>query len=152
MSVPDYQVLMLPVLELASKGETSVPLAAVEIAARLGLSPADCEHMLPSGRQRVLHNRIHWAKLYLTKAGLLEIPRRGRFVITAAGREVIANSPAKVDTKYLLTFPAFREFYRGGSDADATTPTPVGVPAATPEEVVEEAYGAAHAALRSEPV
>jgi hypothetical protein len=36
--IPDYQSLMLPLLEIAAKGETSVPLAATEIADRYGLS------------------------------------------------------------------------------------------------------------------
>ncbi len=38
MTIPDYQSLMLPVLEISAKGETSVPLAEVEVAARFGLS------------------------------------------------------------------------------------------------------------------
>jgi hypothetical protein len=32
--IPDYQSLMLPVLEIAAKGETSVPLAEADIATR----------------------------------------------------------------------------------------------------------------------
>ena len=67
--IPDYQSLMLPVLEIATKGETSVPLTEADIATRFGLSDAEREELLPSGKQRVLHNRIHWAKFYLTKAG-----------------------------------------------------------------------------------
>jgi len=78
---PDYQSLMLPVLEVAAKGETSVPLAEAYIAARFGLSDAERTELLPSGRQRLLHNRIHWAKFYLTKAGFLESSRRGRFFV-----------------------------------------------------------------------
>ena len=78
MAIPDYQSLILPVLEVAAKAETSVPLAESETATRLELSDDDREQMLPSGNQRVLHNRIHWANFYLTKAGFLEGPRRGR--------------------------------------------------------------------------
>lgn len=151
MSIPDYQALMLPVLELASKGETSVPLVEAEIAARFGLSDEERQQMLPSGKQRVLHNRIHWAKFYLTKAGLLESPKRGRFVITAAGQQVLANPPANLDTKHLLTIPTFRDFYRGGEDAEAVAPTnEVELPSATPEEVVEVAHKAVHFALRAD--
>lgn len=117
MPIPDYQSLMLPVLDLASKGETSVPLAEVEIAARFGLSDQEREQMLPSGKQRLLHNRIHWAKFYLTKAGLLESPKRSRFVITATGQKILADPPPKLDTQYLLTMPAFQEFYRRDEDA-----------------------------------
>ncbi|EDP61536.1 hypothetical protein BAL199_13900 [alpha proteobacterium BAL199] len=37
MTIPDYQSLMLPVLEIASKGETSIPLAERRIAAKFNL-------------------------------------------------------------------------------------------------------------------
>jgi restriction system protein len=41
LSIPDYQTLMLPVLEIAAAGETRVPDAAEKIADRLGLSIAE---------------------------------------------------------------------------------------------------------------
>jgi restriction system protein len=144
---------MLPVLELASKGETSVPFAEAQIAEVLKLSSEEREQLLPSGKQRVLHNRIHWAKFYLTKAGLLESPKRGRFVITAAGQQVLADPPSTLDTKFLLNFPSFRVFYRGAEEVDPSSSTTDAVPLSetqTPEEVVETAYKAAHAALRAE--
>jgi restriction system protein len=151
MPIPDYQSLMLPVLDVASKGETSVPLAEAEISARLGLTDEERGQMLPSGKQRVLHNRIHWAKFYLAKAGLLESPKRGRFIITAAGQQVLAKPPINLDTKHLLTIPAFRDFYRSGEDAEAVaTVAEVEPPSATPEEVVEAAYKAVHDALRAD--
>ena len=151
MSIPDYQTLLLPVLEIASKGETSVPLAEAEIAAKFSLSDQEREQMLPSGKQRLLHNRIHWAKFYLMKAGLLESPKRGRFVATTAGQAVLASPPAKLDTQYLLTIPAFQEFYRADEDDASVSPaTEVKPSTATPEEVVEAAYNAVRAALRAD--
>uniref|UniRef100_UPI00227DCB87 winged helix-turn-helix domain-containing protein n=1 Tax=Escherichia coli TaxID=562 RepID=UPI00227DCB87 len=86
MTIPDYQTLMLPVLRLAATGEQRVAYAAERIADDLGLTPADREEMLPSGRQRLLHDRIHWAKFYMSKAGLVTSPKRGRFIATDAGR------------------------------------------------------------------
>lgn len=76
MPNPDYQALMLPVLTVAAEGATRVPAAAETVADRLGLSDEEREEMLPSGKQRVLHNRIHWAKFYMTKAGLIASPPR----------------------------------------------------------------------------
>ena len=77
MAIPDYQTLMLPVLKCAAEGETRVPDLAERIANELGLSQDQREEMLPSGRQRLLHNRIHWAKFYMSKAGLIASPARG---------------------------------------------------------------------------
>lgn len=150
MPIPDYQSLMLPVLEIAAKGETSVPLAEAEVASRFGLSDAEREEMLPSGKQRILHNRIHWAKFYLTKAGFLESPKRGRFAISQAGKQLLTKPPAKIDTQFLLTIPAFREFYRSDQSEEAGATIPAVPSVATPEEVVEAAYNAAKAALRAD--
>jgi restriction system protein len=151
MAIPDYQSLMLPVLELASKGEASVPIAEAEFATRFGLSDNEREQMLPSGKQRVLSNRIHWAKFYLTRAGLLESPKRGRFVITTAGQQVLAKPPAQLNTQFLLTIPAFQDFYRGDEGEAAVSPqVEITTPATTPEETVEAAYNAAQAALRAD--
>lgn len=151
MPIPDYQSLMLPVLEIAARGETSVPVAEAEVAARFGLSDAEREQKLPSGKQRVLHNRIHWAKFYLSKAGYLESPRRGRFVITSAGKDLLKKPPPNLDTQYLLSVPAFREFYRNDqADEVVASPAEQAPAAATPEEVIESAFNATQAALRAE--
>jgi restriction system protein len=77
MPIPDYQALMLPVLKLAAKGETSAPEVEQNLADEFGLTPEERAQLLPSGRQRILHNRVHWAKFYMTKAGLLDSPKHG---------------------------------------------------------------------------
>lgn len=151
MAIPDYQSLMLPILEIGAKGESSVSLAADEMGQRFGLTAEEREEMLPSGKQRLLHNRLHWAKFYLTKAGLIESPKRGRFVITDAGRKVLASPPISLNTKYLLTIPAFREFHRGEEeDGEVYQVMEVEPPVASPEEIVDAAYKALQAKLRND--
>lgn len=148
MAIPDYETLMLPVLEIASRQETSVPVAEAEIAEKFGLTSEERQHKLPSGRQRLLHNRIHWAKFYLTKAALLESPKRGKFVATTAGKTLLANPPAKLDRKFLLTIPAFRVFWHGAEmDTDVVIPVEA-IQSSTPEEIVEAAHKSVHDALR----
>ena len=87
MSIPDYQSLMLPVLSEASKGEGEVGLSDVrsKIAEQLGLTPEDLEKRLPSGRQGAFENRVHWAKFYLGKAGLIESTGRDNSGLRRAG-------------------------------------------------------------------
>ncbi|MCQ4163067.1 restriction endonuclease [Roseomonas sp. GC11] len=158
MSIPDYQTLMTPVLELAAQGETSIPAAAQAIAMRFGLSAEEQEQLMPSGRQRLLHNRLHWAKFYLSKAGLLESPRRGRFAATEAGRALLAAPPPRLDNAFLLSIPAFRAFHRGDDAADeapsplatASIPVAPAEAAATPEDAIDGAYRILHASLRAE--
>lgn len=157
MSIPDYQSLMLPVLRLAAEGEKRVADVEDRIANDLGLTLEEREELLPSGRQRVLHNRIHWAKFYMTKAGLLASPARGRFVATDDGKAILATNPDRIDVKLLLQRPEFREFYKNASGSDVDVgETPKAHPshpdadATTPEEQIEVAYQAVLTALRAD--
>ncbi len=155
MPIPDYQTLMLPVLRLAAEGETRVPAVAEGIADELGLTTDEREEMLPSGRQRLLNNRIHWAKFYMTKAGLVTSPARGRFVATKRGRALLAKAPERVDVALLMDEPSFRKFYRNEGHVDKEDNAPAelqrAAPAlATPEEQIDAAQASLTRALRDE--
>ena len=150
MAIPNYQTLMLPVLKAAASGPTRVPAVEGEIASQFALTEEERSELLPSGKQRVLHNRVHWAKFYLTKAGLLAAPERGIFMLTDLGKDVLANPPPKLDTEYLQRFPAFAAFYQANQASASPTPSgTIEAPSATPEEIVEAAHKAVHAALQS---
>jgi restriction system protein len=146
---------MLPVLALASESEQRVGDIAERIANQFGLSEFEREQLLPSGRQRVLHNRIHWAKFYMSKAGLIASPARGRFVATEAGKALLATNPSKIDVDRLMQESAFREFYKKEAGTSAHT-TGVAhdagsdIAEATPEEQIETAYQSVQAALRAD--
>ncbi|WP_313595003.1 restriction endonuclease [Agrobacterium tumefaciens] len=157
MAIPDYQSLMLPVLRLAADGETRVPDAAEKLADQLGLSVAEREEMLPSGRQRIFHNRINWAKFYMTKAGLIDSPARGRFVASHAGRALLATNPAGINVDTLKTYPAFAEFYASSTSGAGTEAASAGAgesidvtTSATPEEQIDAAQAVLHQALKTD--
>ncbi len=109
--IPDYQSLMLPLLTLAADGgehRTSEIIPA--LAKKLGLTDAELSEMLPSGKQTIFSNRVHWAKTYMAQAKLLEITRRAYFRITQRGREVLNEKPARIDVQLLERFPDFLDF------------------------------------------
>lgn len=154
MAIPDYQALMLPVLAIAADGETRVPEAAAVLADQLGLSEHEREEMLPSGKQRLLHNRVHWAKFYMSKAGLIDSPQRGVFVASALGRQLLASKPDKIDVGLLKAYPSFVEFY-GQTNAKAE-PDHIGATnasansEATPEEQIDAAQAFLTQALKAD--
>ncbi len=147
MAIPDYQTLMLPVLTIAGEGETRVPGAAQIIADQLGLSDDEREEMLPSGKQRLLHNRVHWAKFYMSKARLIESPKRGTFVASPAGLALLATKPDRIDVETLKTFPAFAEFYGQAGSSAKPEQAPAAAAATNSEATPEEQIDAAHAVL-----
>lgn len=149
MAIPDYQTLMLPVLAVAAEGETRVPLAAEKIADALGLTEEEREEILPSGKQRVLHNRIHWAKFYMMKAGLISFPKRGVFVATDTGTALLAKQPTIIDVDLLKSYPAFVEFYGAASLGASASETPATLAATESSITPEEQIDAAHSVLTS---
>ncbi|MND52878.1 Mrr restriction system protein [compost metagenome] len=154
MTIPNYQALMLPVLRFAAEGEQRVTDIADRVADEFRLSEKEREELLPSGRQRILHNRIHWAKFYMSKAGLIASPARGRFLATGAGKDLLATNPSKIDVSTLMKVPEFREFYRNdGQDAALETTTPSTDQDAsdvTPEERIDAAYRTLSGVLRAD--
>jgi restriction system protein len=148
MAIPDYQALMLPVLDVAAQGETSVRNCIAAVADRLRLDEEDRNQLLPSGKQAIFDNRVHSAKTYLVQAGLLEITRRAHFRLTRRGSEVLAKHPARIDNQLLMQFAEFREFRVRSrpNSADHLAAVAEGLPlseltpASTPEDRIETAY------------
>lgn len=146
---------MLFVLRAASNGEVRLGDVEQRLADELKLSPDERAQLLPSGRQRVFYNRVQWAKTYLTKAGLLVAPARGRFAATDEGLALLARRPERIDNTMLLKYPAFREFQDRSalpipSGVDAAAPFEPTARSATPEESIEAAFAALQGALRAE--
>jgi restriction system protein len=156
MAIPDYQTLMLPVLRAAAEREKKVADVADQVADQIGLSSEERVAMLPSGRQRILHNRLHWSKFYLTKAGLIRSPSRGRFVATEEGRKLLATNPERINVPLLMKLPLFKDWYvnQGGAAPEAVEaifdPKSAKTASITPEEQIESAYQAVQSALRTD--
>ncbi len=122
MSVPDFQSLMLPVLQAYADGEERLSRdVRAMIASRLGLTAEDIAERLPTAPQTRLANRTAWAHSYLKQSGLLESPRRGHYRITDRGRQVLAAPPPRIDIPFLERYPDFQEFRaRKGTRSEAT--------------------------------
>ena len=129
---------MLPLVEIANDGnEHSLAEAIETLASQFGLSDADRNELLPSGRQARLDNRVGWALTHLRKAALLERTGRGRFHLTDRGRQVLAKRPPEINMRFLQQFPEFVEFRRR-QDEQPVEERSEGEQ--TPEETLESIY------------
>lgn len=144
MAVPDFQSLMLPLLKFSADGEEHAMQEARDgLAEIMGLSQEDLEKRLPSGRQATFANRVAWAKVYLTQAGVLESPKRGKFYISDRGRKILAEGPERIDIKYLERFEEFQQFRQASNKNRTEKVTHTGddeTSSTTPEETLEQAY------------
>lgn len=146
MAVPDYQSVMLPLLQFAGEknDETSTGEAVEVLAKEFGLTDEDLKEMLPSGIQSTFVNRVGWASTYMKKAGLLEATRRGYYRITPRGQELLKKQPKAINVKLLKQYPEFLEFQQlkgtRSGDIESSSRATLDVTTATPSEVLETAY------------
>lgn len=133
MAIPDFQTIMLPLLQLTSDGrDWLIHDARRRLADDFGLTDDEREQLLPSGRQQTFANRVAWAGSYLRQARLLESAGRAKVRITPRGREVLASPPSRITIRFLEDFPEFKEFRsrrsnrppapRAADDDDQKTP------------------------------
>ncbi len=148
MAIPDFQTIMLPLLEFAGDGKDHTLRDAIEqLARRFRLTPEEQKELLPSGSQARFDNRVHWARSYLKQAGLLENPSRGAFRITDQGRKALGARPKEIDIKFLMQFEKFIEFRnRAAADHQQAMPMNDAEGQKTPKELLEEN----HLKLRNE--
>lgn len=152
MTIPTYDKFYGPLLEFLSDGEIHNSKETIHYCTQaFHLSEEDQQALLPSGKKAILDDRVGWARTYLKKAGLIETPFRGRYRITAKGKESV-RSNALIDNEYLSQFQEFQEFWKGSSsvvspliqkceDAENTK---------TPLELMNSAYKDINAQLADE--
>jgi restriction system protein len=109
MGVPSFKQLMLPALQMLGQRYEEISVAGLEdeVFKTLRLSQEERQRMLPSGHQTVFSNRLNWARSYLSKAGLIELPRRGYCRATDRGRQLLAEGVNEIDFGLLERYPEF---------------------------------------------
>ena len=94
MAIPDYQSLMRPLLACGQDGqEKNINDCIAKLAKQFELTDEERERLLPSGKQTIFANRVHWARTYLDKAGALRKTRRSHFEVTERGRQLLRDYP-----------------------------------------------------------
>ena len=102
MAIPDFQTLMLPLLELLKDGNSVKLSEMVEIMSnKYNLSEEERNEWLPSKLQKTMYNRVAWAKQYLKNSELIESLEKGSFKITQKGIDVLKENPQKIDLRFL---------------------------------------------------
>ena len=102
MAIPDFQTLMLPLLESMQDEKVLKLSEIVEIMSdKYNLTEEERNEWLPSKLAKTMYNRVAWAKQYLKNAELIESPEKGSFKITSKGLEILKNKPERITIKYL---------------------------------------------------
>ncbi len=146
MTIPRYDELMPGVVECLADGETHTMSDLVEFCAKkFHVTEEERKQQISSGGL-LFKNRVSWAKAYLKQAGLLEIPKRGRYRLTKAGKKAYADGPNKITLAYLKQFKSFVAFISGGKK-DSDKPLEENSQAESPQEMISNAINKINSAL-----
>jgi restriction system protein len=158
MHLPSYDQLMLPLLVWLDHQTQAVTIsdATNAISDQLKLSEIEREALLPSGKQKVIVNRLGWAKFFLLKAGLVNSSQRGFFQISEIGRKLVANPPAHIDKAFLMKYEGFSNFIKKESDSLPEVKTKQNksidsvAETLTPVELIDQQFDVLNRRLRDE--
>lgn len=153
MSVPDFQSVMLPFLEVLQDGkERTMRDLTTALAAHFQLTEAQLQEHLPSGPQSLFYNRVAWAKTHLKNAGLIENPVRGKVRISEAGRKVLLQKPPLINCRFLKQFPTYLTFIGQSpeDDQDDGDEAPILESTQTPLELMESSFNTLRKATAEE--
>jgi len=140
MAIPKFEEINLPLLEFTKDGEEkSLSEAYQYIGDYFDLTEEERNKYLESGNEKILHNRVRWAKQYLKRASLVEPTKRGHFKITKRGLKILEENPDKIDQDFLKRFEEFREWKErskeGETGVEGETKTEK-----SPEEVIDQTH------------
>lgn len=159
MPIPEFNEIKAPAMQLFADGKPHKVSDIYDVLAKhFNLTEEERNEVLPSGTQRRWHNRANWACYDLFRAGLLDRPKRGFYIITESGRKVAEQNPKIIDRDFLMQFPQFVEFTQATGARKATKTdgkqldqeTESAAKNKTPEELIGTAYQQLHGTLRKE--
>jgi restriction system protein len=156
--IPDFQTVMLPLLELLADGK---PRPAKEVRQHMislfKLTEEEAAQLIPSGLHTAISDRVSWAQTYMKRAGLTAAPTRGVYEITQRGLELLARKPSRVDVALLGEYPQFKEWLgRSGSSqkqrkaASASESVLQLANEESPEEALDSAYNRLRASIEAD--
>lgn len=141
MPIPKYDEMYRAFLDCLADGQQHKSKEVKDVVAGVfSVSEKERTELLPSGKQQLFDNRIGWTRTYLKKAGLVQSPSRGVYVITPVGRQVLDENPPQIDNLFLQRFESFRKFISPNNE-DTITAIPVEkVSSKTPQDILDEAF------------
>lgn len=139
MAIPKYNELYRPFLECLQDGQIHTMKEVKEtVAAAMSITEEERKEMLPSGKQAMYDNRLGWTRTYLKKAGLINSPTRGVFIITAEGNKLLDENPTVINDAILKRYESFRLFINPNSGEEPIIE--VNSSEETPQDMLDNAF------------
>lgn len=154
MPLPTMNDVMRPCLVELQKGASNARECLPGLKARFGLGDEDMEDRIPSGTRTRIFDRADWAIFHMMKAGLIDRPKRGVYVLSEAGDRFLSTTSDALTLTDLKTYPAYSAWQSGAAKAnEQVVAQTVGVDETrtlTPSEAMEAADAELQSALEND--
>ena len=88
--IPQFQKYLYPFLSLMGDGKVrNISQVSNDLAKTMNLSEEELSETYETSGQNRHHGRCGWARTWFLKAGVLDSPSRGHFVISESGRKLL---------------------------------------------------------------
>lgn len=136
--IPPFEKFLYPFLFFLKDGELTVKEMRDKIATYFDLSEADLQIRTKGGNITQFNDRIGWARQYLRRALLIEIPQNGIYRLTAKGQTFLKKHPHSITIDDLMEIPEYAAYnvsHKQHNNSDITTEEVL-----TPESQLELLY------------
>lgn len=145
--VPIFTKFFYPVLKFLENGTVQNLKSTVQyVSDYFHLSDEDRQEKIKSGRATKVYDRTQWSMTYLRAAGLILSPKRGRYLITSKGKQILDFGITELSQKDLCNIsPEFEAFLHGkklnatpSEESETISPTPTLSPSETIDEIITQ--------------
>lgn len=150
--VPIFSKFFFPVLKFLSDDKIQDLKTTVEhVSEHFNLSEKDKQEKIKSGRSTKVYDRVQWSMTYLRNAGLITSPKRGQYLITSKGHQVINSGIKDLNQKYLCEIsPDFEAFIHGKKTSCNTIDQNESSVALSPSESLDDLVTQINSSLASD--
>lgn len=110
--IPSFQKYLYPFLKLMGDGKVrNISQVSYDLGKSMNLTEEELTETYETSGQNRHRGRCSWARTWFLKAGVLESPKRGYFIITKSGRELLDSGQTEINQKFLTEhYPSFANF------------------------------------------
>ena len=110
--IPPFQQYLYPFLKLMGDGKVrNISQVSDDLGNNMNLTKEELSETYETSGQNRHHGRCGWARTWFLKAGLLDSPKRGHFVISKSDRNLLDSGQTEITQKFLIDhYPSFAAF------------------------------------------
>jgi Restriction endonuclease len=151
MAIPIFEDFLYPFLKFVGEKDMSTKEMRQAMINHFHLTEEDCDLTTRSGSTNQLADRLGWARQYLRRALLIDIPNRGTYRISERGKDYLTTH-TDLRKKDLMEYPEFAAYANGSLSTPFVNIPDNGPsePEVTPTELLESAYLSINKDLASE--